>query len=310
MKKISVVTGCYNEEANVYELYRQVKEIFGAWDGYAYEHIFIDNASTDKTVEVLKGIAANDKNLKIIVNTRNFGHIRSPYYALLQAKGDAVINIASDLQDPPGLINDFIRQWEAGYEVVVGVKIRSKENFLMFWMRRLFYKLLNTLSEEKQIENFAGFGLYDKKIIAALREIKEPYPYLRGLIPEVSSNIAFVEYVQPKRSAGATKNNFYTLFDMAMLGIVNNSKVPLRMAIFAGMIFSFIFFIIGVIYLIYKLIFWNNFQLGIAPLVVGVFLFFSVQLVFIGVLGEYIGAIYTQVRKRPLAIERERVNFD
>ncbi|MFA5346493.1 MAG: glycosyltransferase family 2 protein [Candidatus Omnitrophota bacterium] len=310
MKKISVVTGCYNEEENVYELYRQVKEIFGALGGYTYEHIFIDNASTDKTVEVLKSIAAKDKNLKIIVNARNFGHIRSPYYGLLQAKGDAVINIASDLQDPPGLINDFIRQWEAGHEVVVGVKTGSKENSLMFTVRKLFYKLLNSLSEEKQIENYSGFGLFDKKVVEALRGIKDPYPYLRGLILEISSDVALVEYVQPNRAAGITKNNFYTLFDMAMLGIVNNSKVPLRMAIFFGMIFSFIFFIIGVIYLIYKLIFWNNFQLGVAPLVVGVFFFFSVQLVFIGVLGEYIGAIYTQVRKRPLVIERERINFD
>ncbi|MFA4934043.1 MAG: glycosyltransferase family 2 protein [Candidatus Omnitrophota bacterium] len=310
MKKISVVTGCYNEEENVYELYRQVKEIFGALGGYTYEHIFIDNASTDKTVEILKSIAAKDKNLKIIVNARNFGHIRSPYYGLLQAKGDAVINIASDLQDPPGLINDFIRQWEAGHEVVVGVKTGSKENSLMFTVRKLFYKLLNSLSEEKQIENYSGFGLFDKKVVEALRGIKDPYPYLRGLILEISSDVALVEYVQPNRAAGITKNNFYTLFDMAMLGIVNNSKVPLRMAIFFGMIFSFIFFIIGVIYLIYKLIFWNNFQLGVAPLVVGVFFFFSVQLVFIGVLGEYIGAIYTQVRKRPLVIERERINFD
>ena len=310
MKKISVVTGCYNEEENVYELYRQVKEIFGALGGYTYEHIFIDNASTDKTVEILKSIAAKDKNLKIIVNARNFGHIRSPYYGLLQAKGDAVINIASDLQDPPGLINDFIRQWEAGHEVVVGVKTGSKENSLMFTVRKLFYKLLNSLSEEKQIENYSGFGLFDKKVVEALRGIKDPYPYLRGLILEISSDVALVEYVQPNRAAGITKNNFYTLFDMAMLGIVNNSKVPLRMAIFTGMIFSFIFFLIGVVYLIYKLIFWNNFQLGVAPLVVGVFFFFSVQLVFIGVLGEYIGAIYTQVRKRPLVIERERINFD
>jgi glycosyltransferase involved in cell wall biosynthesis len=310
MKKISVVMGCFNEEANVMEAYRQVKEIFNLLPSYVYEHIFIDNASTDKTVEILKRIAEKDKNIKIIVNARNFGHIRSPYYGLLQASGDAVINIVSDLQDPPFLIKDFIKKWEDGHKVVVGVKTGAKENYFMFTLRRLFYKLLNILSENKQIENCTGSGLYDKKIVEILREIRDPYPYLRGLIPEISSDVAIVEYIQPKRSKGVTKNNFYTLFDTAMLGIVNNSKVPLRIAVFTGMVFSFVFFLIGVTYLIYKLIFWNNFQLGIAPLIVGVFFFFSVQLIFIGILGEYVGAIYTQVKKRPLVIEKERINFD
>lgn len=310
MKKISVVMGCYNEEANVMEAYQQVKKVLNALPWYAYEHIFIDNASTDRTVEILKSIATKDKNLKIIVNARNFGHIRSPYHGLLQASGDAVIFIVSDLQEPPELITNFIRKWEEGHKIILGVKTKSKENFLMFIVRRLFYKLLNILSDERKIENFTGFGLYDKSIIEILKGIKDPYPYVRGLVSEVSSDIVTIEYIQAKRMGGATKNNFYTLFDSAMLGIVNNSKVPLRMAVFMGVIFSLVCFLIGMAYLIYKLIFWNNFQLGIAPLIVGVFFFFSVQLIFTGILGEYIGAIYTQVRNRPLVIEKERINFD
>ncbi|MFH0855125.1 MAG: glycosyltransferase family 2 protein [Candidatus Omnitrophota bacterium] len=310
MKKISVITACYNEEANILELYSQVKAVFNSLPGYSYEHIFIDNFSQDRTVDILRDIARADNNVKVIINARNFGQVRTGAYAMLQAGGNAVINLVADLQDPPFLIKDFIRKWEEGNKIVIGVKTGAKENPFMFAARKLFYKLLNALSENKQIENFTGFGLYDKTIIEALREIEDPYPYLRGLIPEISSEIAIIEYVQPRRKEGVTKNNFYTLFDMAMLGIVNNSKVPLRLAVFIGMVFSLIFFLIGLAYLIYKLIFWDNFQLGIAPLIVGVFFFFSVQLVFIGVLGEYVGAIYTQVKKRPLVIERERINFD
>ncbi|MFA6281508.1 MAG: glycosyltransferase family 2 protein [Candidatus Omnitrophota bacterium] len=310
MKKISVVCGCYNEEGNVEEVYRQVRSIFKVLPQYAYEHIFIDNASKDKTVEILKDIAKVDKNVKIIVNSRNFGHIRSPYYGILQAQGDAVIYLASDLQEPPVLIKDFIKKWETGYKIVAGVKSKSKENSLMFNVRRIFYKIISYLSESEQIENFTGFGLFDKKVIEVIRKIDDPYPYFRGLIAEVGYDIAIVNFEQPKRIHGFTKNNFYTLFDMALLGIINNSKVPLRLAIFLGSIFSSVCFILGIVYLIYKLLFWERFQLGIAPLVIGLFFFFSVQLFFIGILGEYIGAIYTQVRKRPLVIERERINFD
>lgn len=310
MNKISVVSGCYNEEGNVEEMSRQVKNIFKDLPQYTYEYIFIDNASEDRTVEILKGIARSDKNVKIIVNTRNFGHIRSPYYGILQAKGDAVIYICSDLQEPPVLIKDFIKKWESGYKVVVGVKSKSKENFLMFFIRNIYYKLLNFFSETRQIENFTGFGLYDRIVINKIREIDDPYPYFRGIISETGYDVATVEYNQPKRIKGVTKNNFYTLFDMAMLGFVTNSKLPLRLAIFIGFIFSVVCFFLGVTYLIYKLLFWDRFQLGIAPLVIGLFFFFSVQLLFIGILGEYIGAIYTQVRKRPLVIEKERINFD
>jgi glycosyltransferase involved in cell wall biosynthesis len=309
MKKISVVSGCYNEEGNVGEMCRQVKDIFKALPQYEYEYIFIDNASEDRTVEILRGIAKFDKNVKIIVNTRNFGHIRSPYYGILQANGDAVIYICSDLQEPPVLIKDFIEKWEAGYKIVAGVKPKSKENFLMFFIRNAYYKLLNSFSETRQIENFTGFGLYDRMVIDKMRQVDDPYPYFRGLVSEIGYKAATVEYNQPRRKKGVTKNNFYTLFDMAMLGFVNNSKLPLRLAIFLGFVFSIICFSLGVAYLIYKLLFWDRFQLGIAPLVIGLFFFFSVQLLFTGILGEYIGAIYTQVRKRPLVVEKERINF-
>jgi len=310
MKKISVVSGCYNEEGNVEEMYRQVKDIFKDLPQYTYEYIFIDNASKDRTVEILKSIAKTDKNVKIIVNTMNFGHIRSPYYGIMQAKGDAVIYMCSDLQEPPVLIRDFIRKWETGSKIVVGVKSKSKENFIMFFIRKAYYKLLNFFSETKQIENFTGFGLYDRIVVNIMKEIDDPYPYLRGLISEIGCDIETIEYNQPKRINGVTKNTFYTLFDMAMLGFVNNSKLPLRLAIFIGFIFSAVCFFLGITYLIYKLLFWDRFQLGIAPLVIGLFFFFSIQLLFVGILGEYIGAIYTQVRKRPLVIEKERINFD
>jgi len=309
MKKISVVSGCYNEEGNVEELYRQVRSILKEFPQYIYEHIFIDNASEDKTVQILKGLAKDDKNLKIIVNTRNFGHIRSPFYGILQAKGDAVIYICSDLQEPPVLIRDFLKKWEEGYKIVVGIKSKSKENILMFRIRLFYYKLLNFLSETKLIENFTGFGLYDKEVIDKIRAIDDPYPYFRGLISELGYAPSVIEYNQPKRKKGITKNNFYTLFDMAMLGFVNNSKIPLRLAIFIGTAFSILSFLVGSAYLIYKLLFWDRFVLGVAPLVIGVFFFFSIQLFFTGIIGEYIGSIHTQVKKRPLVIEKERINF-
>jgi len=309
MKKISIVSGCYNEEGNVGEMYAEVKKVFNQLPQYTYEYIFIDNCSEDRTVEVLRGIAKNDKNVKVIINIKNFGHIRSPFYGIMQADGDAVVYLASDLQEPPYLIKDFIEKWEKGYKAVAGVKSKSKENSVMFMIRKIYYKLINFISETKQIENFTGFGLYDRQVVDEINKINDPYPYLRGLISEIGFDIATVEYNQPKRNKGITKNNFYTLFDIAMLGFVNNTKVPLRMAIFMGMVCSMVSFLIGLVYLLYKLLFWDRFQLGVAPLIIGAFFFFSVQLFFIGILGEYIGAIYTQVRKRPLVIEKERINF-
>lgn len=309
-KKISIVTPCYNEEGNVEELYLQVKAEFDKLSHtYDYEHIFIDNASTDHTVEVLKKLAGKDKNVKIIVNAMNFGHIRSPFYGLCQADGDAAMLMVADLQDPPQLIPQFLQQWEEGHHVVIGIKNKSKENPIMYGMRKSFYKMIKAISETRQIENFTGFGLYDKSFIQLLRSIKDPYPYMRGLVAEYGGDLGEVYYTQPKRLRGKTHNNFYTLYDMAMLGFVNHSKVPLRMASFLGFICSAIGVLIALIYLVYKLLYWDSFQLGFAPLIIGMFLFASVQLLFLGVVGEYVGSILTQVRSRPLVIEKERINF-
>jgi glycosyltransferase involved in cell wall biosynthesis len=315
MPLLSVVSGCYNEEDNVAELCRQVREAIENLpprDGepYTYEHIIIDNASTDRTVERLRDLCAEDKRLRVIVNTRNFGHIRSPYYGLLQAKGDAVIGLASDLQDPPGMIPRFVREWEVGFKVVVGVKKESLEKKSMFFVRGLFYRLVDRLSEVPLIRNFTGFGLYDRVVIDTLREIDDPYPYFRGLICDLGYARAEVPYSQSARTRGITKNNFYSLYDLAMLGITNHSKVPLRLAAMAGFGLSIVALVVAVVYLVLKLTMWNTFNLGLAPLVIGVYFFGSVQLFFIGILGEYIGSIHTQVYHRPLVIERERINFD
>ena len=310
MKLISIVTPCYNEEENVEAVYSEVKQIFENLKDYRYEHIFIDNASKDKTVQILKGIAKEDKNVKIIVNARNFGTIRSPYYGLLQAKGDAAINLSADLQEPPSMIPDFIKKWEEGYNIVVGIKSGSKESPLMFIIRKLYYRLVSRLSDIEILKDFNGFGLYDKKVIEILREINDPYPYFRGLIADVGFENAKIEYVQPARKRGITKNNFYTLYDLAMLGITNHSKVPLRLATILGFAMATLSSLTALVYFIYKLVFWNTFSVGIAPMVIGVFFFASVQLFFLGIIGEYIGSIQTQVMKRPLVIEKERINFD
>jgi len=315
MPFISVVTPCYNEEQNVAEVYRQVREVMQSLpsrDGepYTWEHLFIDNASSDRTVEILRGICAKDKRVKVIVNTRNFGHIRSPFHGLLAARGDAVISIVADLQDPPEMIRDFVAQWEAGYKVVVAVKKESLERKSMFFVRTLYYKIVGRLSDVPLIEHFTGFGLYDRVAMDTLREIDDPYPYFRGLICDLGYERVEIPYSQPARRRGITKNNFYSLYDMAMLGITNHSKVPLRLAAMAGFGLSIIALLVAVVYLALKLTMWNTFDLGLAPLVIGVYFFGSVQLFFIGILGEYIGSIHTQVHHRPLVIEKERINFD
>jgi glycosyltransferase involved in cell wall biosynthesis len=304
------MTPCFNEEGNVENVYKQVKDVFKTLPEYKYEHVFIDNASTDRTVDILKKIAKDDKNVKIVVNVRNFGHVRSPYYGVLQCKGDAVIGLVADLQDPPVMIKDFIKKWEEGYKIVLGIKIKSKENKLMFLIRRLFYYIMFKIADTEQIKNFTGFGLYDKKFIDILRNLDEPYPYFRGLVSEFGFQRIEIPYTQLRREKGKTKNNFYTLYDVAMLGFVNHSKVPLRLASFIGFSVSLISILIAFGYLIYKLVFWYSFQLGTAPLVIGIFFFGGVQLFFLGMLGEYIGSIYTQVKKHPLVIEKERINFD
>ena len=309
-KLISIVTACYNEEDCIKEVYRQVKAVFAELPQYAYEHLFIDNSSEDKTVAILKDIAAEDHNVKIIVNARNFGHIRSPIHALLQAKGDAVISIVADLQDPPEMIVAFLREWEAGHKVVIGVKAQTHETILLKAVRRFYYNLVTKIANINLFKNFTGFGLYDKVIMDALRQINDPYPYFRGLISEIGYPVKALSYVQPPRLRGFSKNNLYSLYDMAILGITNHSKIPIRLAIFSGFALSIVSFILSILFLILKLVFWEKFTLGVAPILIGLFFFCSILLFFIGILGEYVVSIHTQVQNRPLVFEKERVNFD
>jgi glycosyltransferase involved in cell wall biosynthesis len=311
MALFSIVSGCFNEGANVQELYERICKIFARdLPDDEFELIYIDNASTDDTELHLRKLASNDKRVKVIFNTRNFGHIRPGPYAALQAKGDAIIGMASDLQDPPELIPSFIANWRKGYKISLGQKQQSEETKLFFSIRKLYYKTLNSLSDIKLIENATGFGLYDRQVIEDIRAINDPNPYFRGLLCELGYPIAIVPYKQPNRKRGFSKNNLYTLWDMAMLGMTSHSKVPLRVATIAGLITALISFLTGFGYLIYKLLFWEDFQLGLAPLTIGIFFISSIQLIFIGIIGEYIGAIHTFVAKRPLVIERDRINFD
>ncbi|MFA5095949.1 MAG: glycosyltransferase family 2 protein [Candidatus Omnitrophota bacterium] len=309
-KLISIMSNCYNEEENVDEFYRQVMDALSPFlSKYDYELLFIDNASNDGTVNKIKSLIEKDRHVRLIVNARNFGQIRSPYYGFLQARGDAVIPISTDLQDPPPLIRDFIKKWEEGFKNVVGIKSGSKEHRIKYLLRKLFYKLIGGISEVEQIENFTGFGLYDRKFIDLLRGLNEPYPYFRGLVAELGLKRAEVPYVQAKRHKGRSKHSLYVLYDLAMLGFVNHSKLPLRLASFIGFSVSLASMVIGLGYLAYKLLFWSSFQVGIAPLVIGIFLFGGIQLFFLGIIGEYIGAIFTQVKNHPLVVEKERVNF-
>jgi glycosyltransferase involved in cell wall biosynthesis len=310
MKKITVVTPCYNEEDNVEDVYAQTKAVFAEIADVQYEHLFIDNCSTDRTPQLLRQLAAADPNVKVILNARNFGHIRSPYYGLLQATGDAAILLVADLQDPPELMKQFVAHWLAGEKVVVGVKPSSQESSLMFAIRRLYYRMVTRIADIKLIQNFTGFGLYDQRVLEVLRQIDDPYPYFRGLVSEVGFEAVQITYNQPRRQRGITKNNFYTLYDIAMLGITSHSRVPLRLATMIGFALSGLSLFVSLVYLLLKLLFWNQFSMGTAPVLIGVFFFASVQLFFIGLLGEYVGAILTHVMKRPLVVERERINFD
>jgi glycosyltransferase involved in cell wall biosynthesis len=302
------VTPCYNEEENIEELYQRIAGVMATLP-YDYEHICIDNCSTDSTVKKIKEFAAQDKRLKLIVNARNFGHIKSPYYALLQSGGDACILIASDLQDPPEMIAEFVKQWEAGYKTVLAVKPESEEHSVMFFLRKTYYRLITRISEVPLVQNATGAGLFDRAVIDILRRIQDPYPYFRGLLCEIGFPIATVPFKQPRRQRGITKNNFYTLYDIAMLGITNHSKIPLRLMAMSGFLLAFISLMVALFFLVAKLLYWNSFQLGTAPILIGIFFFGAIQTFFIGVLGEYIGSIHTQVRKMPLVIELERVNF-
>jgi len=310
-KLISIVTPCYNEEENITEVYEQVKVVFvKQLNNYVYEHIFIDNASTDQTVEQLKDIAKKDKNVKIIVNSRNFGHIRSPVHAIMQARGDAVIILAADLQDPPEIIVDFVRGYEEGNNIVIAIKVNSQENGLMYKVRGLYYRLLNRISDTEIYENYMGFGLYDRKTIQAIQRMPDANPFLRGMIAEIGYKVKKIPYNKPTRVRGVSNNNFYTLYDIGILGLINNSKVLLRLSIFIGFIVGFLSIIVGIFYFVMKLMYWKSFSLGLAPMLIGGSLMFSVILFFIGILGEYTGQIYTQILNRPLVFEKERINFE
>lgn len=310
MKLISIVIPCYNEEDNVIDLYERIKKIFKKFSYYKYECLFIDNNSKDKTVDKLREIASKDDRVKIIINARNFGHIRSPYYGLLQTKGDASILIAADLQDPPEIIHDFILAWESGYKIVIGIKEKSEESRIMFAIRGLYYKFVTAIAEIDLVRNFTGFGLYDRDFLHVLKKIDDPYPYFRGFISEIGFARKEISYTQPTRKHGKTKNNFYSLYDTAMLGITNYSKLPIRIATIGGFILSVLSLALSILFLILKLFFWSLFNIGIAPILCGLFFFFSVQLFFTGILGEYIASIHTKTMKRPLVIEKERINFE
>lgn len=309
-KTISIVTPCYNEEGNVEELYRRTRAVMEEFPQYNYEHIFIDNSSRDRTVAILRSIASHDRNVKVIVNARNFGHVRSPMHAIFESCGDAIIGIAADLQDPPEMMAEMIREWGNGYSMVLAIKRSSEENSLMFYMRKRYYRMISRLSSVKAFENFTGYGLYDRRVIEIVRSCQDPYPYFRGMIAEIGLPHKLLYYDQRARRRGITKNNFYTLYDLGMLGIVSHSKIPLRLMVFAGFAGALLSFLAGLGYSIYKLLFWSRFSVGVAPLVIGIFFLTSIQLVFMGILGEYVGAIYTQIQKRPLVTELERINFD
>ena len=310
-KTISIVTGCLNEEGNLLELYDRLVKVMVQFPQYGYVIIIADNCSTDGSRDILRRIASKDRQFKVILNANNFGPIRSGYNAFMQASGDAVVLMGSDLQDPPELIAEMIRKWEEGYQVVAAIKSRSKENPLTFVIRRIYYKLLARVSDSAPIiRDFTGFGLYDRKFMEALKRYREPLPYLRGLVGEIGFRRAEIEYVQPRRAHGRSKHNVFTLYDVAMSGVVNHSKVPLRLATFSGFCLAAISLLIAFAYLVYKLLFWSTFTLGLAPMVIGLFFFSAVQLIFVGIVGEYVGAILTQVKNHPLAIEDERINFD
>lgn len=311
MKKISVLIPTYNEEKNVVPLSEEIINIFNnELNNYKYEIIFIDNYSNDNTRLNIIKLCKENKNIKAIFNAKNFGWTKSPYYGLLQMTGDCVIVMCADFQDPPKMIVDFVREWESGYKIVIGIKNKSKENPIMYFIRNIYYKLIKNISETEHIEQFTGFGLYDKEFINVLKNLDDCYPYFRGIVAELGYKIKKINYEQQKRKFGKSKSNLYTLYDYAMLGIVSYSKIVMRLATMIGFLFSFLSFLSGLIYFVYKIIYWELFYIGIAPLIIGVFFIGSVQLFFIGLLGEYILNINTRVMKRPLVIEEKRINFD
>jgi polyisoprenyl-phosphate glycosyltransferase len=310
MKKISVLVPCYNEEENVVAMAQAIKKTMSdSLSRYDWELLFIDNCSTDNTRDLLRGLCANDKRIKAILNARNFGQANSPYYGMCQLNGDCVVGLCCDFQDPVELIPIFVAEWEKGYKIVSGIKASSRENRIVRMLRTIFYKLLKKMSSVEQIKHFTGFGLYDHSFIEVLRSLKDPTPYFRGIVAELGYKRKDIEYEQQRRRAGKTHNNWYTLYDYAMLSFTSYTKIGLRLATIIGSILALLSALIALVYLILKLIYWDRFPAGMAPLLIGIFLLGSVQIFFIGFVGEYIMSINTRLMNRPLVIEEERLNF-
>ena len=309
-KVISITSGCYNEAENLQLFYDRWRVVLDRIPGYDYEFVIADNCSTDGSREILRRLAASDKKFKVILNAGNFGHIRSPFNALMNASGDLMVPTCTDLQDPPEVFPELLKKYEEGNKIVCAVRSGTQANRFMECFRRMYYWGLQKISPGERIySGFTGFGIYDRVCIDALKKYHDPYPYLRGLISEIGFSQTTVPYIQAKRVHGKTKNNLITLYDMAMTGVVHHTKAPLRLAVFFGMLLGCISLIIALVYFILKLVWWDTFNLGLAPLVIGLFFFSSVQLFFIGIIGEYLGAVWNQVRNRPLVIEEERINF-
>lgn len=310
MKKIiTVLMACFNEEENVDELYRRLLDSTKLLEDYEFNFLFIDNCSEDQTVQRLDAIAQRDHRVTIIVNNRNFGHIRSPYWGFLQSTGDATIAMASDLQDPPELIGVFLKEWELGWKVVLAVKPTSKTSFAVHFMRKAYYSILSKISSTPIIKNTTGFGLYDRAVIDCIKKIGDPYPYLRGLISEIGFPIKTITFEQPRRFAGVSSNNIYSLYDMAMLGLVNHSIVPIRAITFSGFILSGFCIILSFYYLIMKIFNWNQFPHGFTPLAVFIFFLFGFTLISLGMIGEYIASIHRFIRNIPVVTEKNRINY-
>ena len=310
MKKISLFTPCYNEEGNLRELYQRVTEVMKLLTQYDYEYVLIDNCSTDGTREILRELANEDKRVKIIFNMKNFGPSRSGSYGFFNTSGDVSICFACDFQDPPELIPEFIKKWEKGSKVVWGRKIGSDEKKGMYAIRCLYYKIIKMISSNEQYENVTGFGLYDKEVVELLRKYSGPNPNFRNMVSEFGYKIDFVDYHQPVRKSGKSSYNLARYFGIAIGDMVSTSRLPLRMATYLGLTVSFFSFIVALIYLILKLIFWDSFSFGIAPLVIGMFFIGAIQILFIGIVGEYVGEILNRLSDRPMVVEQERLNFD
>lgn len=306
---ISIISPSFNEQENIEELYTRVFNIFEALPEFEFEYVFIDNASEDRTQEVLRKLASKDPRVKVIINTRNFGHIRSPYWGIINTKGAATIYLASDLQDPPELIPEFIKQWRAGYKIILAIKPTASTNPLMHYLRKCYYRLLDKISKISITKDATGFGLYDKKVIDCIRAIDDPYPFLRGLICELGFEIKTIPFKQPRREHGASKNNFYSLFDIALLGIISHSMVPIRLASLLGFIVAALSIFGAFILLVLKIIFWEEVPIGYAPFGILILLVFGILLFFIGMVGEYVGTIHTRIQRYPIVVEKERINF-